>query len=568
MRKRVTGDVTAKAISGTHVVFLALDMDEADAKGLMGFAIQREDKTEREVSWLRGNKTFASVRAGSAFDDYISLKHPFQSFQWADYTVKPGYDYVYSVIPMFGKPGALKEGKATKVAISAEKPEGKPHSVYFNRGAIASQAYVKKFGLQDPEKVGQDALDWLARDLLPGMLAFIERAKDSSFGLHAAIYETKFAPVLEALADARKRKAKVHLVYSAKPGDDSTKLNKKAIKDAGLEFVAIDRIGAKIAHNKFIVLTRNDKPIAVWTGSTNLSKNAIYGQLNVGHAIDDAGLAKQFLTYWQELKDDPAPQDLKTWAEENDAISGDVPPPDLADVFSPHGGADAFDWYKEIAASARKGLFMTFPFGIVKDFRPVFDHNDSVIRYALLEKYVNGGSAASRAEAVKDTIRIRRLPNVGMALGSYITVPTIDGWLKERGGIGTNVNWVHTKFMLVDPLGSDPIVITGSANWSLPSVKDNDENMVIVRGDTRVADIYFTEFMRIFAHHRFREFDQDPSREARQPRRLETTGPVRNIEGMGAAAFQVGIGVRLEAGLFRQLTLSCPMCPRLCEDKA
>jgi phosphatidylserine/phosphatidylglycerophosphate/cardiolipin synthase-like enzyme len=88
-----------------------------------------------------------------------------------------------------------------------------------------------------------------------------------------------------------------------------------------------------------------------------------------------------------------------------------------------------------------------------------------------------------------DTIRIRKLPNIGMAVGSYIKVKTIDGWIKERGGIGTHVNWVHTKFMLVDPLGRAPIVITGSANWSLPSV--NTKDMVVIKGDKRVADIYF-----------------------------------------------------------------------------
>ena len=30
--------------------------------------------------------------------------------------------------------------------------------------------------------------------------------------------------------------------------------------------------------------------------------------------------------------------------------------------------------------------------------------------------------------------------------------------------------------------------------------------MVEIKGDKRVADIYFGEFMRIFAHYRFREF--------------------------------------------------------------
>ncbi|MEW6241766.1 MAG: hypothetical protein AB1564_13245, partial [Chloroflexota bacterium] len=47
----------------------------------------------------------------------------------------------------------------------------------------------------------------------------------------------------------------------------------------------------------------------------------------------------------------------------------------------------------------------------------------------------------------------------------------------------------------------DPLVVSGSANFSRPSQRTNDENMLVIRGDTRVADIYFGEFMRIFDHH-------------------------------------------------------------------
>jgi phosphatidylserine/phosphatidylglycerophosphate/cardiolipin synthase-like enzyme len=53
----------------------------------------------------------------------------------------------------------------------------------------------------------------------------------------------------------------------------------------------------------------------------------------------------------------------------------------------------------------------------------------------------------------------------------------------------------------VDPLSNDPLVITGSANFSKPSQRINDENMLVIRGDTHVADIYFGEFMRVFDHH-------------------------------------------------------------------
>jgi hypothetical protein len=34
-----------------------------------------------------------------------------------------------------------------------------------------------------------------------------------------------------------------------------------------------------------------------------------------------------------------------------------------------------------------------------------------------------------------------------------------------------------------------------------PSNRINDENMLAIRGDTRFADIYFGEFMRLFGHH-------------------------------------------------------------------
>lgn len=506
MRRRVEGLVTVNAIAGTHVVFLAMDMDKSDASGLMGFAIKREDKVEKETIWLRGNKSFDIARKGTALNDYSSLDNPFQSFQWADYTAKPGYDYIYTVYPMFGKPGALTQGRGTAVPVKTETPEGNPHSVYFNRAAISSQAYVKRFGMVNPLKIGDEALGWLTRELLPGLISFIARAKNSSFSLHAAIYEAHLDEPLKALSDAHKRKAKVQLIYGAKPKDSITKLNTKAIDTAKIKGIAIPRKKAKLAHNKFIVLSRNNKPIAVWTGSTNWSPNAVYGQLNVGHVIEDPDLAAQFLAYWNELKIDPDIDSAKEWIDEYNPADPAAAAKDGQHVFSPHSGRVPFDWLISIADSAKAGLFMTFPFGIAKDFRAdVYDKNDNILRYAMLEMYANGGNKASRQEATDDTIRIRRLPNVGMALGSYIKVPTIDGWIQERGGIGTHVNWVHTKFMLVDPLGNTPIVVTGSANWSLPSINANDENLVVIKGSKRVADIYFGEFMRIFAHYRFRE---------------------------------------------------------------
>lgn len=70
--------------------------------------------------------------------------------------------------------------------------------------------------------------------------------------------------------------------------------------------------------------------------------------------------------------------------------------------------------------------------------------------------------------------------------------------------INSHVGYIHSKFLLRDPLGHDPIVVTGSANFSVASTNANDENMIVIRGNKRVADIYFTEFNRLFNHYYFR----------------------------------------------------------------
>jgi hypothetical protein len=505
MRKTVSGLVTVRAISGTHVVFLAFDMKQADAKGLMGFAIQRTDLAEAETVWLRGNKTFAALRPATGIEDASSHEHPFQAFQWADYTAKPGYQYRYRVIPMFGDPGMLVEKAATTVAIGTEPSLGGVHEVHFNRGAIASQAFARRFPGLTLDQAGAPAYAWLARDLLPGLLAFIEKAVDRSWSLHIAIYEMGWRTVSDALKAAHRRGVKVKIVYHGKD-DETGQTNEGEIDSAQIRGLCSPRVNAKLMHNKFLVLSRNGKPVSVWIGSTNWSRNALHGQLNVGHAIHQAAVAGEFLAYWEALKSDPDPGGLKDWAETNNPLPPEEEEEEgVTAVFSPHRGRAVWEWWIKLAKTQGKQLFMTFPFGIVKDFRPVFDQGDGVLRFALLDKYVNGGTKESREIAIAEIEKARRHPNVGMALGNRIFVDWIDGWMKEPSAIGVHVSWVHTKFMLIDPLGKSPVTLTGSANWSEASVNDNDEHLVVIRGDKRVADIYFGEFMRIFAHHRFRE---------------------------------------------------------------
>jgi len=63
-----------------------------------------------------------------------------------------------------------------------------------------------------------------------------------------------------------------------------------------------------------------------------------------------------------------------------------------------------------------------------------------------------------------------------------------------------HVFFIHSKVLLIDPMSDDPLVCSGSANFSTNSLVENDENMLLIRGDTRVADIYLTELDRLFRH--------------------------------------------------------------------
>jgi hypothetical protein len=59
MRIRVrNGSFSVHAIAGTYVVLLGIDADAAALPGLLGFAIEREDRTENERYFLTGYKTF------------------------------------------------------------------------------------------------------------------------------------------------------------------------------------------------------------------------------------------------------------------------------------------------------------------------------------------------------------------------------------------------------------------------------------------------------------------------------------------------------------------------------
>jgi phosphatidylserine/phosphatidylglycerophosphate/cardiolipin synthase-like enzyme len=502
--------ITVGAIAGTHVVTLGLDLSAARRRRCLGFAIRREDKTEGESYWLRGMKSFPGVNLGPG-GEASSRDQPFQTFQWADYSAKPDHEYAYTVVPLYGKPGALTEGPRIKVKVRTEVELGTPHSVFFNRGSVATQEYARRFQDKKPSELqGEEqaaAYAWLSRGLHEAMLAFFGRAAGKGWGLYGAIYELIWPDVIEALRQASRRGADVGVLYHGIPGETAT-ANEEAIKAGRIKGLCKPRTTGALMHNKFFVLTKDDKPVAVWTGSTNATESGLFGHLNCGHIVEDAAVAAEYLDYWTEIRTSPENKVEKAWMGDNNPrppAAGAAAQP-LTAVFSPHKGTSVLDWYAEIAGDAKDALMMSFAFGMDKRFQQVYSQEDNVLRYALMDKAATGRRSYVE-EQEKKIQAIRNRPNVVVAIGNRIATNEFDRWLHEIDRVipHPNVRWVHTKFMLADPLGPDPVTITGSANWSEASTDENTENMIVIRGDKRVADIYLGEFMRLHSHYAFRE---------------------------------------------------------------
>jgi len=515
MRASATGtELKAAAYAGTYVVVLAwdtLDGKRPSRTDLLGYAIERAefDTAGQEVEryWLRGIKRFAAKDKGLPPGTPVSTaEHPVQGFCWADYTAKAGTRYHYRIVPLFGAVKNPKLDDAAEVTLDVtceiegdQPPPGSPdgirHDVFFNRGVIGSQAYAREFGNRTPDQSNprSQEMKWLSRGLFEALIKFIGLAGDG-MGLRGAFYEFRYQPVANALAQAIEAGADVKIVYDAESSYKTE--NEETINAAHLDddHAVIPRtVTEGIRHNKFMVLLQGNAPVAVWTGSTNISAGGIFGHSNVGHIVWDPGVAALYLDYWKRLADNLTPGKLRGPNKAATPTPNGKPAPGAVfplfsarDTDSQNG---SLQWYADRLGEAKELTCMTFAFNIDAVFQEVLARENDVLRYV-----VKDDDLASDESIGHDR-------DVIFAAGGVLGEGALANFLTERTNPLNTNRYIHNKFMLVDPLGADPLVVTGSANFSRPSQRINDENMIVIRGNTRVADIYFGEFMRVFDHH-------------------------------------------------------------------
>ena len=527
MRATATaGDFRAKAIAGTHTVLLAIDCAEPRRQGLLGFAIKREIGGGGQAKWLASLKVFKSVIATPQVGAiYTSDKFPIQSFLWGDYTAKPDTAYKFSIVPMYGTPAALQPQPAVEISVRTEKEFDQDHGVWFNRGAIASQAFAREFqnkAPDNPEDPNDKETAWLSRGLLEACLAFINGTPQGD-GLRVAAYEFTYAPILNALkaaldrgVDRQDRLSRHHdgggtpkktpmKTPCARRACRSTIRKSPSTARARRSRTTSSSCGSPAARRNRCGPARPISPIpassanpmsAIWSSTTTRRR-----------IISTSG------TFSKTTPSAPSRAPAPSGSRPN-------PPPlvaknSISRVFSPRQTANMLTWYGDRMLDATSTVMFTAAFGVAKQLIGPLAKERNFLRFVLMER-PPAGEAKAQLTADRDLII-----SYGAVLSDMYTVQggkavakgkiaefDLEKWYFEKEALYRkqgNIFYIHTKFLLVDALSDDPLTCSGSANFSANSLQQNDENMLLIRGNTRVADIYMTEFDRIFRHFYFRD---------------------------------------------------------------
>lgn len=241
-------------------------------------------------------------------------------------------------------------------------------------------------------------------------------------------------------------------------------------------------------------------------------------------------------------------------------------------IFSPRKTTAMLNFYADCMSAATSNIFLTAPFGVCQEFAQVLNQskmsragidvasssttedglrrsprlaknvriavaqNRSLLRYVLFDKKPSEhlskkyrDSATKKGKEYIDYFDFKEVKENRIAYGAVLSDDE-DGLHEDLTGLTTFVDFVHLKCMLIDATTDNPTVITGSANFSEASTIKNDENMLVISGDCTVADIYLTEFMRLFNHFHSRDEYTKPKDPQKTKKKLLGWGKVAGDE--------------------------------------
>ncbi len=288
-------------------------------------------------------------------------------------------------------------------------------------------------------------------------------------------YSTGSLPIITAINNAESRGVIVRYVAAANTGTNNDELDNLS---STIPFIQRPDDG-EVMHNKFLIIdvASSDKA-TILTGSTNHTYNSCHDDYNNMVIIHDQSLANAYKTEFEEMwgstTNTPNSANAKFGADKTDNTPhnfniGGVP---VELYFSPSDATTAHIETAVLSANTDMQFAMlTFINNDLGD-AVIQIHNQGVDVKGIIENILYFGS------------EYNGLVSAGIDVWSHFTTP----------------NFFHHKYGVVDATNttSDPLVITGSHNWTNSAEDDYDENTLIIHS-AEIAGMYHEEFMARYA---------------------------------------------------------------------
>ncbi len=326
---------------------------------------------------------------------------------------------------------------------------------------------------------------------------FAQRVNSAKYSIDLCFYligSNDFDSPAQVLISAYNRGVKVRIIYDHDDSREETNAI-KLLRAAKIPMIS-DRFGSNdgkaAMHNKFMVVDNRDTTSAVddwvWTGSYNLTKSATTENAENAIEIQDQALASCYTAEFNEM-----------WGSDTD-----VPDP-ARSRFSyrktnntPH---------KFIINGIEVQQYMSPSDGGVNFLVDAIQQSKSSLYFCMLifQQSTNPNKIADAMRTKWQTIPNFKVKgvfdyeqNFGNSSSQYLNMigsgskpwnPPADVYLD--GEFGT----LHHKYLIIDADGGpgQPMVVTGSYNWSNAAETYNDENFIIIK-DSIVANLYLQEF--------------------------------------------------------------------------
>ena len=306
----------------------------------------------------------------------------------------------------------------------------------------------------------------------------INRINNAEHTIDLCLFSLSLNEISTALIAAKDKGVVIRFVYENR----NTQSAVQTLINAGIQVIK-DNFGANdgdgLMHNKFIIFDgRNDSSASndwVLTGSTNWTATGIDANMQNLILIQDKSLARVYTREFNEM-----------WGSASDIANSD------SSKFSSNK-SDNIPHLLNIGGR-RVEVYMSPTDGVTSQIKSNINSSKQSVYFNILSFTRDDISSVmkSKFETISN-FSVRGIFDPS-GINEFSEFESMKNWGADVH-IDTEPATLHHKYMVIDGFNTagNPVVITGSHNWSTAAETRNNENTIIIY-DSLIANLYVQEF--------------------------------------------------------------------------